>query len=78
MCLQNSGHNGVGPEALGWTVLGLHLLCFRSWVWVAGIQHRLEDTSASVDEPARRTKEYGLRRGVIVHGDTLKIQITLR
>lgn len=49
--LENSSHNGVGPKALGGTVLGLHLLCFRSWVRVTGIQHRLEDAPASVYEP---------------------------
>lgn len=60
MRLQNSGHDGVGPEALCWTVLGLHLLGFGSWVWVTGIQHRLEDTPASVDEPGRRRKGGGV------------------
>lgn len=56
MRLQNSSHDGVGPEALCGTVLGLHLLGFRSRVWVTGIQHGLEDTPTGVDEPARTRK----------------------
>jgi len=49
--LQNSSHDGVGPEALSRTVLGLHLLGFRSWVRVTGVQHGLQDTPTSIDEP---------------------------
>lgn len=52
--MQNSSHDGVGPEALCGTVLRLHLLRFRGWIWVAGIQHRLEDTPTGVDEPGRK------------------------
>ena len=59
--LQDSSHNGVGPEALCGTVLGLHLLCFGSWVRVTGIQHRLEDTPTSIDEPARKRQGWGKR-----------------
>lgn len=53
MCLQNSCHDGVGPKALRWTVLRLHLLGFGSWVGVTGVQHGLKDTPTGVDKPAR-------------------------
>lgn len=59
--LQNSGHDGVGPEALCRAVLGLHLLGFRSWVRITGIQHRLEDTPTSVDEPVSKRSREGVR-----------------
>lgn len=53
MCLQNSCHDGVGPEALCWTVLGLHLLGFGSRVGVTGVQHGLKDTPTGVDKPVQ-------------------------
>lgn len=63
MCLQDSSHNGVWPEALGWTVLGLHLLSLGGWVWVTGIQHGLEDAPASVDKPRDCERERENERG---------------
>lgn len=49
--LENSSHNGVGPEALGGAVLGLHLLGLGRWVGVAGVQHGLQDAASRIYEP---------------------------
>lgn len=32
-------------------MLRFDFLGFRGWVWVAGIEHRLQDAPAGVDEP---------------------------
>lgn len=73
MCLQNSCHDGVGPEALRWTVLGLHLLGFGSWVGVTGVQHGLKDTPTGVDKPV-----YGLRRERILVWVNKRILLFMR
>lgn len=52
--LKDAGYDGVGPEALGGAVLGLHLLGLRCRVGVTGIQHGLQDPSAGVNEPEQR------------------------
>lgn len=42
--------NGVRPKPLNWSVLSSFLLCFWSF-WTTRIQHRLKDSSSSIDEP---------------------------
>lgn len=53
LLLQHPRGNGVGPESLGGPMLGLDLLGFGSRIWVAGIQHGLQDAPPGIDEPAR-------------------------
>lgn len=51
LLLQHPRGDGVGPESLGGPVLGLDLLGFWGRVWVAGIEHGLQDAPPGIDEP---------------------------
>lgn len=51
LLLQDPSSDGVGPEPLGGPMLRFDFLCFGGRVWVAGIEHWLQDAPPGVDEP---------------------------
>lgn len=51
LLLQDPSSNGVGPEPLGGSVLRFDFLGFGGWVWVAGVEHGLQDAPPGIYEP---------------------------
>lgn len=56
LLLQDPSGDGVGPEALGGPVLRFYFLGFGGWVWVAGVEHWLQDAPPGIYEPFQQKK----------------------